>query len=256
MANDYAIVIPSLDRPQNIRAMLRMFPKAYVTVNESNIHMFREAVPRRQLVPHPDMRLIETRNWILDNFQEECVLQFNDDVRGMRFLADKGSYITRDSAMIRAVIENTLQCARDLGIGVFCWSLTGNSALLKPMIRPYRASAPCSAHAFGVCGASRSRRFSTQFRGCGDFDFTLETLLRDRLLLCDVRWHFDCGGMSRGRGGQTGELRPQEASEGQSELRRKWGQYVGSSKTSQVEQKHTWRAFSVNVKRTSPLGLS
>ena len=257
MPLDYQIVIPTLDRPQNMKRILALFPSAIVTVNQSDVDMFRRVVPAGQLLPHPDMRLIETRNWILDNVQAECVLQFNDDVKSLRQLVGSRKRKThRDPKLIQAVIENAIRCAKDLNAGVLCWSLTANSGLLKPHLRPFRAAAPCSAHAFGVLGAARDRRFSTEFRGCGDFDFTLETLRQDRFLFCDVRWHFDCGGMSRGRGGQTGELAGREFDSGQIALRRKWGKYVGKSKAKTAMKRNTWRDFSVNVQRTSPLSLS
>lgn len=251
----YTIVIPTLDRVENMKRMLGLFPQAIVTVNQSNAHLFKSVVPAKQLLPHPDLRLIETRNWILDNIQTECVIQFNDDIKKLISLGLHCRSF-RDPGVIQAVIENTMTCAADLDLGVFCWSLTANAGLLHPEIRPFRAAAPCSAHAFGVLGKARDRRLDPTFRGCGDFDFTLETLLHDRLLLCDVRWHFDCGGMSRGKGGQTGELKPKEADGGQTALRKKWGKYVGESATQKTMKRQTWRSFSVNVQRLSPLGIS
>jgi hypothetical protein len=234
--------------------MLKLFPDAIVTVNESNVHLFKDVVPSKQLLPHPDLRLIETRNWILDNIQEDCVIQFNDDVKKLVWICQKSKTI-RDPKIIQGVIENTMQCAADLDLGVFCWSLTSNGGMLHPDVQPIRASAPVSAHAFGILGRARERRLDTQFRGCGDFDFTLRSLLVDRAILCDVRWHFDCGGMSRGKGGQTGEIKPEHFDKAQKHLRQKWGQYVGKSKQKQASGKQTWRDFSVNVKRKSPLGV-
>lgn len=251
----YAIVVPTFDRPENMRQILSLFPTALVTVNESRLDMFKSLVPAAQLLPHPDMPLIETRNWILDNVQADCIIQFNDDVRRLVSLGMR-TRTFRDPRLILQVIENTLQCAEDLDIGVFCWSLTCNSSLLKPHLRPLRAAAPCSAHAFGVRGKARSRRFSTDYRGCGDFDFTLETLLHDRLLYCDVRWHFSCGGMSRGLGGQPGRLKPAEFAAAQARLRGRWHKYVGDSAAKQIAKRETWRSFSVNVQRTSPLAAS
>ena len=67
MEPDYTIVVPTLDRPENMRRILSLFPNAVVTVNQSNVSMFRDVVPKKQLLPHPDLRLIETRNWILEN---------------------------------------------------------------------------------------------------------------------------------------------------------------------------------------------
>lgn len=248
---DYAIVVPSLNRPKNMKRLLSLFPDAYVTVNKSGIDIYRSVVPKKQLIEHPDMPLIETRNWILDNFQEECVLQFNDDVQKLVKFGNTTRTI-RDPAMIKGVIINTMQCARDLGVGVFCWSVTANASMIFPQIRPFRANAPCSSHAFGVCGDARGRRFDPTFRARGDYDYTLETLLHDRLLLCDVRFSFDCGGMSRGGGGQSGTLTGQQIDNGERALRRKWGKCVGESGVKSVNKKKTWKSFSLNVQRTNP----
>lgn len=157
MTADYTIVVPTYDRPENMKMILHLFPSAVVVINKSNLHLLNSVVPKKQIMPHPDMPLIETRNWILDTIQTECVLQFNDDVKKLvRTVPPQKTF--RDPDIVRGVIENTIQCARDLRIGVFCWTLTTN-LILRPEIRPFRASAPCSAHAFGVCGQARNRRF-------------------------------------------------------------------------------------------------
>jgi hypothetical protein len=235
--------------------ILELFPEAIITVNESGIDEYIGYVPDNQLVPHPDLKLIETRNWIFDNFDNDCIIQFNDDVQRLVAMGLHNKTY-RDPKIIKAVIENTLQCAIDLDIGVFCWSLTANSGMLYPDVRPIRAAAPCSSHAFGIRGKARNRRLNPTFRSCGDFDFTLETLLKDRLLYCDVRWSFDCGGMSRGKGGESGTFLSGEAEAGQTALRAKWGKYVGQSAVQTVSKNKSWRAFSVNVQRTNARGLS
>ena len=254
----YVIVIPTLDRPENMRRMLSMFPKAIVTVNESTAKLFANVVPKEKLVVHPNMRLIETRNWILDHFQEDCVIQFNDDIRSLVSLVPSRGYSKtyRQPDVISMAIQNTMQCAEDLDIGVFCWSLTKNVLMFRPALNPIRLSAPCSAHAFGVRGKSRTRRLDPLFRGCGDVDYTFRTLLEDRVILCDARWHFDCGGMSRGVGGQSGELRVTEAEVAQREIQKRWGHYVGCGASQKKAGKNTWRSFSVNVQRKSPLAIS
>lgn len=255
MANklNYAIVVPSLNRPKNMKHLLSLFPDAYVTVNKSGIDIYRKVVPKKQLISHPDMPLIETRNWILDNFQEDCVIQFNDDIQKLVKFGNTTKTI-RNPDIIRGVIINTMQCARDLDVSVFCWSVTANASMIFPQIRPFRSNAPCSSHAFGVCGAARDRRFNPTFRARGDYDYTLETLLHDRLLLCDVRFSFDCGGMSRGGGGQSGTLTGEQIDKGEAALRKKWGKFVGESSVKSVSKskKKTCKSFSFNVQRINP----
>jgi len=254
MSSDYAIVVPSLGRPGNMSKMLAMFPKAIITVNESGIEPYKDVVPKKQLVPHPDLKLIETRNWIFDNIDADCIIQFNDDIDKLVAVGVR-SKTFRNPKIIGGVVQNTYQCAKDLDIGLFGWSLIANNSMLHTTVRPFRAAAPCSAHAFGVRGAARERRFDPTFRGCGDFDFTLETLRLDRKILCDVRWHFSCGGMSRGKGGETGALKTSERDDAQKAIREKWGKHVGKSATAQAIKRNTWRSFSVNVQRLNAMAI-
>lgn len=251
---EYQIVVPSLGRAVNMPKLLSLLPNAIITVNESGIEPYEKYVPKAQLLPHPDMKLIETRNWIFDNVKSDCIIQFNDDIDKLVRVGVR-SKTFRNPRIIDGVIRNTYQCAKDLGIGVFCWSLTPNNSMLHTTVRPFRASAPCSAHAFGMMGKARDRRFDPAFRGCGDYNFTLETLRDDRLLLCDVRWHFSCGKMSSGKGGETGALSTNERMDAQKLLRDKWGKYIGKSGTQTTMQRATWRSFSINVPRTNTMGI-
>ena len=236
--------------------LLSLLPSAIVTVNESAIEPYEEHVPPEQLLPHPDLPLTETRNWVMDNVDCDTLLMFNDDIDRVIRIGHRSKGF-RDSRIIAGVIQQTQQCAEDLDVDVFGWSLTPNASMLHPYVRPFRAAAPISTHAWGVRGNARiHRRFDTTFRGCDDFDYTLETLKDDRLVLCDVRYHFDCGGMSRARGGESGLQKDEVLRQAQKDLRKKWGRHVGSSATQGVMKKNTWRTFSVNVKRTNPLGVS
>ena len=255
--SNYKIVVPSLGRPHLMPKLMALLPDAIVTVNESSIgEYYGSGVPDEQLLPHPDLPLTETRNWIMDNVEADCLIMFNDDLQKCVKIAHSSKTI-RNAKMIQQIIRNTMQCAIDLDIDVFCWSLTSNFSMLFPEVRPFRASAPMSTHAWGVRGkALKERRFDTKFRGCDDFDYTLETIQRDRLLLCDVRYHFDCGGMSRARGGESGKQKSDVLATAQKDLRTKWGKYCGESATKNFIKTNTWRSFAINVRRTNNLGAS
>lgn len=254
MSEHYKIVVPSRGRPHNMKRILQLFPAAYICVADNEADAYLAAgVRKERLLVRPDMPLIETRNWIFDHVDAPCIVQFNDDVRALKWFALPQRTI-RDHRQISAVIEQTLQMSADLDIGVFTWAMHVNPVLLRPEARPFRAAAPVSAHAFGVRGRARDRRFDPFFVGMGDYEYTFRTLAEDRLVLGDMRYAFDCGRMSSGVGGNTGRFSKEAYHAAREELRRRYGRYMrlgGAGRKYQAGAR-----MAVNVPRTQPHGLT
>lgn len=248
---DYEVVVPSRGRPWAMKRVMRLFPTSLICVNDFEVDAYRQAgVPKARLLEHPEMPLIETRNWILDNVDAETIVSFNDDVRALKWFPPPQRVI-RDPRQIRAVIEQAVAMATDLNVGVFCWSLNVNPTNLKPIERPFRAAGPVSAHAFGVRGRARDRRFDPKFVGMGDYEYTFRTLIADRAILQDMRYAFDCGRMSAGAGGNTGLFTAKEYKAARAELRKRYGRYMGLG----GGERKSGARMSVRVQRTQPLGL-
>jgi len=83
MSESLLVVIPSRARVGNMRRMMDLLPQAVVCVAEQEAAAYREALPPgHRLMVHPNIvGLAPTRNWILDNAQEDCVVMVDDDLR-------------------------------------------------------------------------------------------------------------------------------------------------------------------------------
>ena len=57
----------------------------------------------------------------------------------------------------------------------------------------------------------------------------MQTLLDDRVLLCDCRWYFDHGPCFSGKGGNVGILQDDAWKASSEALFAKWGKYLGKS---------------------------
>jgi hypothetical protein len=247
------IVVPSRRRVRNMPRLLALLPEATVCVAEAERKDYAVVVPPKQLVCHPNVDgICRIRNWMSRHFQEECLVEIDDDFRGMRNLTGK-QRLVEDHEKIAAVIHNAQAVSFDLGIPVFCWSRTQNTAMSQPALLPVRMVQPISC-AFGLRGPARQREFDPDMPGRADFDFTLRTLLEDRVVYADMRWYFDHGRIFSGRGGAVGLISEETFKRSTAILHERWGQYVGRKSPGFIKGRRTTSLASIKVTRMSPLG--
>ncbi|MGD0653127.1 MAG: hypothetical protein ABSA16_02175 [Thermoguttaceae bacterium] len=253
MPESLRIVVPSRARSQNMKRLLKLLPTALVCVARSEKEDYSKVVPANQLLFHDEIKgLVNIRNWINAKIQEDCVVMSDDDLLCVRPLIGKQRPIT-DPAVILQIINNSHVVCQDLGINVFCWSRTRNSFLAGPDGNPIRLVQPMAA-TWGLRGAARERKFDTTLPARPDLDFTMETLLKDRILYADMRFYFDHGRSFTGRGGNVGILSHESWEATTKLLYKKWGKYIGTSKPGWVKTKGQTSVMSIRVKRGSIIG--
>lgn len=203
----------------------RLLPTATVTVEASEMAAYAPHVPPPLLVPHPPLPGIAAiRNWILDTFPEPCIVMADDDFQFVKVLGGSMRTIKRP-ADVQRLIENQLAIACDLDIGVFNW----NPA--RPMTKHYQAHDPFSFSkdvwgVFGMRGNARHRRFDCRADGLEDVDMTLQALREDRIVLTDLRFHFDVGENQVTAGGNTTADTAAQRVRATTYLREKWGPII------------------------------
>jgi hypothetical protein len=245
------VVIPSRRRVGNMRRMLALLPGATVCVHEDERADYAAVVPAGQLLCHKVEGIANIRNWLNRTIQEDCLVEVDDDLRGVRPLIGSPRVIA-DPEVIAQVLENGHRICEDLGLGVFCFSRTRNSFLADPEMQPVRVVQPicCS---FGLRGPARKRDFDPGLPGRADFDFTLQTLLVDRILIADMRWYFEHGRIFSGKGGAVGLIGKDDFAQSTEKLHKEFGPYVGKKRPGFMKGKGTTSPMSIVVKRQSEL---
>ena len=245
------IVVPSRKRARNIPRILSILPNATITVAESEAADYADVVPKKQLLLHPELRgLAAIRNWLAKTLQEDCLVEIDDDLRGVIPQLGKAKRIT-DPAVIAELIENGHRIAEDLGIGVFCWSRTANNFLSDPIFLPIRFVQPVSC-SFGMRGAARNRLWDETIPGRADLDFTMRTMLEDRVLLADMRFYFDHGRIFSGKGGAVGIVSREGFEAGTRILYDRWGKYIGRKRPGFMKGQGNVAPMSIRVQRHNP----
>lgn len=221
----YRIVIPSRKRTWLMPRMRALFPTADVTVDETEMAAYASYVPAARLIPHPPLPSITAiRNWMLDTFPEPCLVMIDDDVEFVKVLGGVMRGLKRAADILR-LIENQIQIACDLDVGVFGWNPS------CPLVSDWFARDPIAFNrpvvsAFGIRGAARTRRFDVKAVGRADLDWTLQALRDDRIVLVDQRFHFSVGTNETLPGGALGLITEDTRVQATTYLRAKWGPMI------------------------------
>lgn len=219
------VIIPSRKRVRVLETCaLRLFPYATATVAESEVDDYTSIFEGREdlLVPHPDgvTGIAPIRQWVLDTFNEECILFVDDDVYQLRSaLGYRGMNLT-DPGIARRVVENTAVIARGIGTSFFGFNQAGGD------VRKFRPHKPflLNSWAGGVVGIiGRDVRYDTSLLLRADIDFVLQTLLRKRVTFVENRYSFIHRrfGLTGGNAGNRSAERNRAEIE---YLQRKWGE--------------------------------
>jgi hypothetical protein len=232
-------------------AALRLFPDATVTVAESEMGTYagitgpggRQLIPEERLVPHPEevSGIAPIRQWVLDHFDDECILMVDDDVYELVFLVHYVPRKMSDPEVVRQVVYNAANVAYAIGAPVFGFNQAWDVRKFKPY-EPFNLN----SWAGGVIGTiGRDLRYDLNLRLRADIDFCLQALQHRRLTFIENRFSF----MHRRfglAGGNASSRSSQRNEEEIAYLQRKWGEHLHVSDTK------TTTRLAIRVPRRQP----
>jgi hypothetical protein len=234
----YQIVVPSRGRPHNAKTMLSLMPDAWICVDEREREDYKPHVPKKQLLLHPPSTgAPAARNWIINNVKAPCLIQSDDDLVGIRSNIGSKRFIT-DPDEVMAIIENAVTCCADLGLTTFCWSRTANTTVVRPEEKPIVPTQQVYG-CWGVMNKARARQYDETLRSRADLDWTMRTLLEDRIVLADIRYYFDFGRSFSGSGGQSGLVTPEDFKRSTEIVAKRWGTAISFRRPGYMKQGDT-----------------
>ena len=251
----YKIVIPSRKRPKQAERALSLIPTAVVYIDRRERDDYMN-IPARNLFLHePTSGPVEMRNRLVVDFDAPALVEVDDDLRGVRLLRQPGKLVT-DPGFIRAVIENGVQIATDLNIGLYGWSRSIMTRTFRSMrVKPFSLVAPIFS-TYIRRGPARYRLYDQDMQGRSDTDLVLRTLMEDRIVLADNRFYFDHGAIFSGKGGCVDLITADQYERATTLLKDRWGAYCeveGKSRTADRGAVATKDRCALKVKRRSSL---
>ncbi len=225
------IVIPSRKRADTIgRRSLRLFPRAVVTIDESEMDSYRGicAESGATLLPHPPLdTLAKIYNWCVDAFPDEIVVLADDDITKLVSFTGLAVRVYRDPAVVEQVIANAAECAQGIGARLFGFTDSSNPMHFKP-----QDPLAFVANLYTVCGYVGKEVHSDPYRRLfRDIDTTLAELMENRIVFCDTRFHFESVAPLRQGGGNAVVRAGEDLKAAMTFMQRKWGKYVRTGKT-------------------------
>ena len=218
----YQIVIPSRRRADTMKPLMALLPTAFICVDERERADYAAVVPKKRLLVHPPSSgAPAARNWIIQNTDAECLIQCDDDLKGVRTTVGSRRFLT-DPDEILAVLENAMTACADLALTTFCFSRTANTTVIRPAERPIVPTQQVYG-CWGVMNAARHRLYDDTLKSRADLDWTLKTLLADRCVYADVRFYFDFGASFSGAGGNSGLVTADDFKTATETVAKRWG---------------------------------
>jgi len=211
--------------------LLKMLPTALIFVADAEADDYlRAGVPKDHLRVHPDLKgLARIRNFIDAKVPNEICVQIDDDLKMVVVWSGGGYRQVTNHEEIDRILYVTAQAATDARVKLFAWGRRGNPAYFFQN-NPFSFTNPIAA-AFGQIG--RTLRWDDNLIGnLEDTDLTLQSLMKDRIVLIDTRYYFHFG-KTWGEKGGAQAIRTQEVRDRDVEyVQKKWGKYLDCTRKS------------------------
>lgn len=180
---DVAVVIPSRKRPEVlVKRTDRLVHGYHLFHAGGGYDQFTYHSIRQYEVPEPILGLAAVRNYILRQLPHRVVVFIDDDVTKLAWVHST-HYVYLDPAQVQLMIMNLVVNADDLGAHVF--GISENDIRKSSALVPFRFRAVVGG-LIGVIG--RDLWFDERNRLKVDYDFCLQSMVKDRLLLKDHRY--------------------------------------------------------------------
>ena len=222
---ELTVVIPSRGRPECLDTT-RMFHNPVLCVGEDELKAYQavHGKRRRWLVHPPDLvGMGRKRQWVLEHVETEAVFMIDDDVTGLYCQVGERARLILDPDAIWQVLQNAARIT--MGIGTVCFGFSHTKD-----VRHFRGTHPFSftgyvnGFAMGILG--REIAFDTELDTKQDIDFSLQVLLKKRILWRDLRFAFKNSGWFKRTGGMAGIRTAETVARDIARLKSKWGDAI------------------------------
>ena len=239
-------VILSRGRHESINTH-NLLSKFDLVVPESELLEYKMVVENAEnIVGIPDdiHGLGSVRNWVLDHYEDEIVVMFDDDIKHFISVLNLSPVNITKPEMIDQIINNIAVCCMDAGLSLFGLSQFGD-------VRKYEHTQPFLLNSWtgtivGIIG--RKHRFTEINKLKVDADFTLQKLLDDRIVWIDARYTFSCVRDSN-KGGNSLYRSQARIDKEVDFLKRKWKDHIKISSMSSQGKANGKYSLKLNVKR-------
>lgn len=194
-------------------------------------------------IPDSIKGLGAVRNWVLDYYKDEILVMFDDDIDCFFSLLNIKAFKITDVDMIDLIIDNCASNCLEAGASMFSFNQVQGD------IRKYDHTQPFNLKTWtgtivGVIG--RKYKFTEINKTKVDADYSLQCLLKDRIVWVDNRFSFGCK-RDNNVGGNSLYRNQDSVNKEIQFLKDKWGKHI---KITERENKYSLK---LNIDRTQKI---
>ncbi len=194
----------------------------FVAIRESQLDDYssNKTIRAGAFITIPDTcdTLAKTKNYL--NQSLDCdVLFLDDDIE--YFCSSYTHNQNLDPHNVHLLLDNVYQNSKDLGVGLYTINQSGN-ILYSDLSKPFTFVKLCGS----VCGVNdKSIMFDENLIIRCDADYTIQNLIKHRIILCDNRFAF-YSKKDTNVGGSTSKSKDGQVLKDKQYLINKWGRYI------------------------------
>ena len=170
----YTVYIPSMGRAGKVTTH-KLFLDSVIVCPESEVKLYKKHHKRVLGVPNKIKGITATRNWILDNCDDEWSIQVDDDARYFYRHQQGGTYKFVDPDRINAIMENMFIITDDIGYKIWGLQLAEDYKFYRPY-HPFKTQSVIGANILGII--KNPLRFDERLRVKEDYDYSMQHIYK------------------------------------------------------------------------------
>jgi hypothetical protein len=217
----YKVYIPSKGRAGRVTTD-QLFIKSTIVCPESEVDLYKKHHDTVIGVPDTVKGITKTRNWILNNIEDEWHIQVDDDALSFHCFESGKMYKFIDPEKIHEIVDNQFQMCED-------WELKAWGFSLAADYKFYREYTPFSSQ--GVVGANiigiikNPIRFDERLKVKEDYDYSMQHIFKYKGILRFMKYGIDVVHLTN-EGGCVAYRTKETEMEAYNILLNKWGKKV------------------------------
>ena len=198
---------------------------------ESEKSQYEKFIDKDKIETIPDKikGLAGVRNWVIKNYKED-VIMLDDDITAFYYIRDK-AYRIKDKDVVDQILNNVYVLAKDCGVRLFSINQTYDPKKYLPT-SPFKLKGWVGS-VVGIIGKDLLLDETNKVRV--DVDYSLQSLMKDRMIFVDNRFAFYSKKNFNGGGNSINRSEENLINE-KKYLKEKWGKYIhfGNGKQSDL----------------------
>lgn len=217
----YTVYIPSKGRAGKVTTH-HLFLDSTIVCPESEVHLYEEHHNKVIGVPDDVKGITKTRNWILNNIEDEWHIQVDDDA--LSFHMFEGGKMRKfiDPQKIHEIIDNQFQLCEDWGLKAWGFSLAADYKFYREYT-PFSTQGVIGANIIGII--KNELRFDERLKVKEDYDYSMQHIAKYKGVLRCMKYGIDVVHLTN-EGGCVAYRTKDTEMEAYNVLVQKWGRKV------------------------------